>query len=372
MTSRRRWTKLAALSPIVLSALLASPASSQAPPQIVSPEVGPDGRVTFRIAAPMARTVAVRGEFGSPVALVRGERGEWTGALEGARPGTYRYTFLVDSVTTLDSRNPLTSAANANVQSLLHLPGSEWQDAKPVPHGAVAEVYYDSRALGLPRRMHVYTPPGYEAGTDRLPVMYLLHGGGDSDDSWTTVGRANVILDNLLAAGRIRPMIVVMPAGHTPRGGNAMSADASQDPFTADLLDDVIPLVERTYRALPGRESRAIVGLSMGGVQTLNVGLGHLDRFSHVGVFSSGWFPEVRAAWETANRATLTDPRTNERLRLLWIAAGKDDIANANSKAMNAMFDRYGIRYRWTESEGGHTWTNWRDYLTEIAPLLFR
>jgi enterochelin esterase family protein len=151
-----------------------------------------------------------------------------------------------------------------------------------------------------------------------------------------------------------------------------MSAETSQDPFTGDLLNDVIPYVERTYRVLPGRDNRAIAGLSMGGVQTLNIGLGNLDRFSHVGVFSSGWFPEVRAAWEANNRALLTDPRTNERLELFWIAAGKEDIANANSKAMNEMFTRYGIRYQWTESEGGHTWINWREYLTHMAPSLFR
>jgi enterochelin esterase-like enzyme len=258
------------------------------------------------------------------------------------------------------------------VQSLLNVPGTTWQDTKPVPHGAVAAVHYQSSSLGVPRRMHVYTPPGYEAGAQRYPVLYLLHGGGDSDESWSSVGRAGFILDNLIAAGKARPMIVVMPAGHTPKGGNPMSADPAQDPFTADLLRDVLPYVESHYRVVAGRENRAIAGLSMGGVQTLNIALTNLDRFSQIGVFSSGWFPPVREQFVNTHQSLLSAPATKQAVRLFWNAAGVDDIARDNHRALVALLKQYGIANTYRETPGGHTWINWRDYLAELTPLLFR
>ena len=365
--------------PLLLShALHVQRAEAQAPsPQrpeqaLVSPQIGAPGHVTFRIYAPRAQQVAVRGEFGRTLAAIRGNGGIWEASADSVKPGTYRYVFMVDSVTTVDPRNPETSASVSTVQSLLNVPGTTWQDTKPVPHGAVAAVHYQSSSLGMPRRMHVYTPPGYEAGAQRYPVLYLLHGGGDSDESWSSVGRAGFILDTLIAAGKARPMIVVMPAGHTPKGGNPMSADPAQDPFTADLLRDVLPYVESHYRVVAGRENRAIAGLSMGGVQTLNIALTNLDRFSQIGVFSSGWFPPVRERFVSTHQSLLAAPATKQAVRLFWHAAGVDDIARDNHRALVALLKQYGIANTYRETPGGHTWINWRDYLAELTPLLFR
>ena len=208
--------------------------------------------------------------------MTKGENGVWELTIGPVDPGAYRYNFNVDGVAVVDPRNPAISESNDNVWSVVHVPGSDFMDTKNVPHGAVAAVNYHSSALSTFRRMHVYTPPGYETGTDKYPVFYLLHGAGDSDDSWTTVGRANFILDNLIAAEKAKPMIVVMPAGHTsPRlrrrpaavGGGDVGATSSSKDFTKDIM----PYVEKHYRVLTDRAHRAIAGLSMGGAQTLNV-----------------------------------------------------------------------------------------------------
>ncbi|MGQ9524732.1 MAG: alpha/beta hydrolase, partial [Armatimonadota bacterium] len=221
---------------------------------------------------------------------------------------------------------------------------------------------------------HVYTPPGYEKGRQRYPVLHLLHGAGDNDSAWSTVGRAGFILDNLIAQGKAKPMVVVMPAGHVPgRTGSAFTANPNDDPFAQDLLREVIPYVESHYRVSTKREHRALAGLSMGGLQTLNIGLMNLDKFSQLGVFSSGWFGPLADQFEAAHRALLEDPKTKERLKLLWIATGKDDqlVYQSTQRSMQ-LLDKYGIRYTYKETGGGHTWTNWRHYLHDFAPLLFR
>jgi len=189
-------------------------------PPVNSPEVLPDGRVTFRILAPNAGAVRLQASDittdakGGPV-FVKSENGVWEGTIGPINPGAYRYTFLVDGVSVVDPRNPTVSESNNNVWSMVYIPGASFMDAARVPHGAVAAVHYYSTVLGRHRRMHVYTPPGYEIGTTKYPVFYLLHGAGDCDDSWSSVGRAGFILDNLIAAKKAKPMIVVMPAGHT-------------------------------------------------------------------------------------------------------------------------------------------------------------
>jgi enterochelin esterase family protein len=259
------------------------------------------------------------------------------------------------------------------VRSLLEVPGaaSEFFAERAVPHGQVAAVHYQSPVLGAPRRMHVYTPPGYATSGQRYPVLYLLHGGGDNDLSWLMAGRANFIFDNLIAAGKAKPMIVVMPAGHVPPGPGG--APAAPDAFARDLLTVIVPYVEQNYRTLAAREQRAIAGLSMGGQQTLNVGLVNLDRFSHLGVFSSGWFGQDGAAtFARNNQALLADPKLNDRIRLLWVATGKDDFVMPSTKAALGMLDQHKVRYTYKETEGGHTWPNWRAYLNEFVPLLFR
>lgn len=335
----------------------------------------------FRVYAPSAKTVKLDGEMlplltTSP--LTRRDDGVWSISVEAVAPGTYRYNFIIDDVGTVDPRNPNTSSTQTTVKSLVHVsgPGSEFEDSLAVPHGAVAEVHYASAVFGGERRMHVYTPPGYERGSGRYPVLYLLHGGGDADDSWSTVGRAGFILDNLIGAGKAKAMIIILPAGHVPssygkpNGLPAMGPDAAGDPFTKDLLDSIVPYVDSHYRTAAGVQQRALAGLSMGGIQALNIGLAHPELFSQLGVFSSGWFPEVRQQFESLHGADLD--RDASRLRLLWVAYGETDIARSNSEAMLQMFDRHQLKYHSEMTPGGHTWFNWRHDLNEFAPLLFR
>src|SRR5581483_10530524 len=204
-------------------------------------------------------------------------------------PGAYRYTFNVDGVPVVDPRNAAISESNSNVWSLVVVPGNDLMDTRNVPHGAVASVTYYSTALQKFRRMHIYTPPGYELGKDKYPVFYLLHGAGDNDDCWTSVGRAGFILDNLIAANKAKPMIVVMPAGHTrPFGPGMPRPQNATEEFVQDFTQDVMPYVEKNYRVIADRSHRAIAGLSMGGNQTLNIAIPHLDEFAYIGVFSSG------------------------------------------------------------------------------------
>jgi enterochelin esterase family protein len=271
------------------------------------------------------------------------------------------------------------SESLTNVWSLVVVPGSELFDLKQVPHGAVESVNYYSSSLGRFRRMHVYTPPGYEDNQQRYPIFYLLHGAGDSDDSWTSVGRANVILDNLIAAGKVKPMLVIMPAGHTnPNFRPGMGAAAAggpppRDEFYEDFVNDVMPYAEKHYRVQADRSHRAIAGLSMGGAQTLNVAFTHLNEFAYIGVFSSGILGNAGTSkWESDPLADLDNPSLKKGLKLIWFSTGADDRLIANSKATVELLDRHGFDAKFQESQGAHTWLNWRDYLAEFAPELFR
>jgi enterochelin esterase family protein len=378
------------------------------PPAVVSPEVTSERRVTFRILAPNAQKVELRtpgdipgigGRGGTPLQFVKNAEGVWEATTNAIPAGAYRYVFAVDGVTVADSRNPVTSQTNTTVYSLAVVPGSDVFDTKDVPHGAVASVYYNSTTLGGLRRAHVYTPPGYEAGRDRYPVFYLLHGAGDVDDSWTSVGRAGFILDNLIASGKAKPMIVVMPAGHVngagaaigapPQAPPAAGAPARPDPFVGDFVNDLMPFVEKTYRVQTDRASRAIAGLSMGGSQTLNIAIPHLDKFAYVGVFSSGILggggrgrgaapaagtpePPFGEAWEKANLASLDNAATKKGLRVLWFSTGKEDGLIGTTRNTVDLLKKHGFAPVFLESEGGHTWLNWRDYLSQFAPQLFQ
>jgi enterochelin esterase-like enzyme len=361
-------------------------------PRVTSPEVAADGRVTFRILAPKAQSVRLMGDIPSdgpavPMrppagrALTRGAEGVWEVTVPLA-PGAWRYTFDVDGVSVVDPRNPSTSESNDNAWSLVYVPGADFMDTKPVPHGAVAAVTYYSTALKRFRRMHVYTPPGYETSAARYPVFYLLHGAMDSDDSWWTVGRAGFILDNLIAAGKAKPMIVVMPAGHTgPLSFTPGAPRPPVDEFAADFKADVVPCVEKAYRVLTDRQSRAIAGLSMGGAQTLSIAIPDLARYAYIGVYSSGIFGITGRGpmpmppgpgFEEQNAGALDDPALKKGLKLVWFATGKDDFLIDTSRATVAMLRKHGFAVSFEESEGAHTWTNWREYLNEFAPLLFR
>jgi enterochelin esterase family protein len=359
-------------------------------PAVVSPEIKEDRHVTFRIPAPKAEAVRLNGGDipgdARPRSLTKGENGVWEITLGPVDPGTYRYTFEVDGVPVVDPRNPTVSQSNNNAWSVVHVPGAEFEDENDVPHGAVAAVYYRSSALGRDRRMHVYTPPGYEAGPgtrqDKYPVLYLLHGAGDSDDSWVSVGRANFILDNLIAAGKAKPMIVVMPAGHVgPFGPGAPPAPAAPAPggrpnpgangFDEDFVKDIRPYVEKHSRVRTGRDDRAIAGLSMGGGQTLSIALADLNDYGYVGVFSSALFVRNLGDWEKDNAARLDDAQAKRGLKLLWFRTGSQDFLLDRTRQTVDLLKKHGFDPEFRESEGGHTWINWRHYLDEFAPQLF-
>jgi enterochelin esterase family protein len=366
-------------------------------PAVVSPDVAADRRVTFRIYAPQAQDVSLRGSDmpgnGRGTAMTKDDDGIWEATLGPLEPGAYRYNFNIAGVSIIDPRNPSTSESNNNTWSLVVVPGSDVFDTKIVPHGAVAAVTYYSTALARHRRMHVYTPPGYETSQQKYPVFYLLHGAGDSDDSWTSVGRAGFILDNLIARKKVKPMIVVMPAGHTARtpvAAPAPGAGRPRDEFGDDFLKDVMPQIEKSYRVLPGRANRAIAGLSMGGGQTLNISMSHLDTFAYIGVFSSGVFgivprptppgaPPAAAppqpagpSWEEEHLATLDNASLKKGVRLVWFSTGAEDGLMPTTKATVEMLKKHGFDVTFKESPGGHTWLNWRNYLVEFAPQLFQ
>jgi enterochelin esterase family protein len=360
-------------------------------PQVTSPEVHEDGRVTFRILAPKAEEVRLGGtdippeEGVSPMQafmgrpMEKGEKGIWELTVGPLDPGAYRYEFVVDGVNTVDPRNPATSERNEATQSLFYLPGAPFMDTRDVPRGAVAEITYYSKTLGEFRRMHVYTPPGYEGGDGRFPVFYLLHGAIDCDDSWTTVGRAGFILDNLIADGKAVPMVVVMPDGHT--GPFQFGMPLSMDDFVADFRGDIMPWIESHYRIQADRAHRALAGLSMGGGHTMEIAITGLEDFGYIGVFSSGVFgitgqgPLARPGeppWEEQHAAALDDASAREGLELVWFATGRDDFIVQTSRATVEALRKHGFEVEYKETDGGHTWKNWREYLNELAPRLFR
>lgn len=383
-------------SHLILTGLLAfSAATGQdrpaMPPPVNSPELLADRRIVFRLLAPKAQAVTVSAGDMPALAraagqMVKGANDVWEVTVGPADPGTYRYRFMVDGVAVVDPRNPLVSESNTNAWSVVHVPGSDFMDAKEVPHGTVSEVFYHSKALGRLRRMHVYTPPGYELGKGKFPVFYLLHGASDSDDSWTSVGRAGFILDNLIAAKKAKPMLVVMPHGHTSTGQTPRTAIGTPDEFARDFTGDVMPYIESHYRVINKRASRAIAGLSMGGGQTLNITMGgDLGKFAYIGVYSSGvltFGPRPAGAapaaartispdWEKAYLATLDNASLKKDLKLLWFATGSDDFLLGTTKATVELLKKHGFNPEFKETSGGHTWINWHLYLNEFAPKLF-
>jgi enterochelin esterase-like enzyme len=385
-----------ATTPVTPMPPVVPPPPQPAPIMVVSPEVLPDRRTAFRLLAPKAEAVRLTGGdipgLGPGAAMTKNENGVWEVTLGPLEPGAYRYAFNVDGTTVIDPRSSAISESNTNVWSLVNVPGSDWMDTKNVPHGAVAAVTYYSSALSKFRRMHVYTPPGYErGGTERFPVLYLLHGAGDNDDAWSSVGRAGFILDNLIAAGRAKPMIVVMPAGHArasfPGPGSA-GPRPPVDEFEQDFMRDVLPTIEKNYRVVADRNHRAIAGLSMGGGQTLNLFMPHQEQFGYVGVFSSGLFgafpfrrpgdttPAVasttRSPWEEQHLAKLDNAGWKKGLKLLWFSTGKDDFLLQTTRSTVDLLKKHGFNPVYAESAGGHTWSNWRNYLIEFAPLLFQ
>jgi enterochelin esterase family protein len=343
---------------------------------VQSPEVAPDHRVTFRVYAPKASEVTLTGDWlgtTAPPKLAKDERGVWSLTLGPMEPSIYIYSFNVDGIAMADPVNPRMKLRARTSASLLEVRDDSpaFWEARDVPHGTVEINWEKSKVIGgETRAIWIYTPPRYARTTRRYPVLYLLHGSNDTAAGWTTAGNANFVLDNLLAGGQAVPMMVVMPFGHAttfgvpvPAGG--MTNDAL---FEEYLLKDVIPTVESGYRVAPGRENRAIAGLSMGGGQSLRIGLGHVDLFSSVASFSGA----IPADFETRFAGLLKDPKsTNQQLRTLWIGCGRQDSLFARSQNLSDLLTKYQVRHVFYPTDGVHNYTVWRKYLAEFAPLLF-
>jgi len=359
--------------------LLLSVATSASAQVLVSPEVHSDGRVAFRLKAPNAKEVVLRCEGTKGGPMQKDEQGVWSITTDPLPPDIYAYSFTVDGVKIIDPANPLLKYNLLNTDSQVHVPGPAslaWE-INDVPHGVVHRHLYRSAIVGDERPFLVYTPPGYDpAAKQSYPVLYLLHGYSDAEDAWTSVGRANIILDNLIARGQAKPMLVVMPLGYGNKeviaGGWAglRKTDVWQDSivkFRDALLNEVIPQVEKAYRVSTDANARAIAGLSMGGSQSLFIGLNAPDRFTWIGAFSSGGLqPDFASQFPAVNESL------NSRLRLLWIGCGRQDWLMGSNQKLVEWLKSKGVKLTWVETPGSHSFTLWRRYLAELAPLLFQ
>jgi enterochelin esterase-like enzyme len=349
------------------------------PPSLISPEVHPDGSVTFRISAPNAKEVKLDREGAQPVNMRKNDESVWSLTTSPLSPDYYGYSFSVDAVRTMDASNPLLVPNLIFPGNAVHVPGPlslPWE-VNDVPHGEIHHQFYRSAVAQDDRDYYVYTPPGYESSSERkYPALYLLHGFSDDASGWTAVGHANVILDNLIAQGKAKPMIVVMPLGYGTMemirlGWSAWShtdvRDANFSKFTEALLTEVMPRAEGEYRIMTDRNSRAIAGLSMGGSESLLTGLNHLDKFSWVGAFSSGGVPE-----DFQKDFPALDAKANQQLHLLWVACGTEDHLITINRNLSAWLKEGGVKVTEIETPGMHTWMVWRRNLAEFAQLLFR
>jgi enterochelin esterase-like enzyme len=343
--------------------------------------VAADNRVTFKIYAPKASSVTVSGDFlmgAPPASLSKSEDGVWSFTSNPIPPDSYTYNFSVDGVTVLDTRNPNFKENPNALFNFFDIPGpeTEFMALRNVPHGRVEKVIYHSNSLNVERRMHVYLPPNFENLKGKLPVLYLLHGGGDNDISWTSAGKVNLILDNLYAAGKLKDMIVVMPSGHVPVQDRGMvslfAVGADNDPFAKDFLNDLMPFVEKTYPVSTKREDRAIAGFSMGGVQTLNLALWHPEKFAYVFPMSTGYFPAGIKELDEKDTAVLKNVASHPFKEFI-IGRGKDDgLTGPNNQATIRLLDKYGIHYQYKQMDGAHSFVFSRRFLAYVFPLMFR
>ena len=354
------------------AAAIAQPAAG--PPRIVSPEVHPDRSVTLRLRAPNAQEIMANGDFAAKgAAMAKGENGVWTITVGPLEPDMYTYSFRVDGTTLNDPANPVLKTGIRGTQSVFAVAGEAplaW-DVQNVPRGVVHRHYYRSNTAGDDRSFTVYTPPGYEAaGRTKYPVLYLLHGSGDHDMSWVEVGRANVILDNLIAQNKTKPMLVVMTYGQMVGAYEKAEYTDVVSRYEKDLLGDVLPVVERQYRVDASPASRAIAGLSMGGGQAVWTGLNNLDRFAWVAGFSSAFMGFTKS--ERLEKTLADAPGANKRAKLVWLGIGKDDFLLKQNEEFTGWLKAKGVTHTYKLTDGAHTWRVWRRYLADLAPVLFR
>jgi enterochelin esterase family protein len=355
------------------------PVQTPPPRPPVSPEVHANGGVTFRFRAPNAKKVQLQLEGAEPLPMQKDDQGVWSATTPPLAPDYYGYSFDADGVRLIDPENPLLTPNLLATESAVHVPGPSslpWE-LTDVPHGEIHHHFYKSKVAGDDRDYYVYTPAGYDpAARKTYPVLYLLHGFSDDASGWTAVGHANVILDNLIAAGKAKSMIVVMPLGYgtmefVHMGWDAWSHAEMRDRnfrnFREELLTEVMPRVESEYRIEKDRNARAIAGLSMGGSESLLTGLNNLDKFSWVGAFSSGGIPE-----DFEKDFPGLDARANQQVHLLWIACGTEDRLIKVNRSLREWLKTKGVRATEIETPGMHTWMVWRRNLAEFAGLLFR
>lgn len=349
------------------------------PPRLVTPEVHSDDSVTFRFRAPNAQEVKLAHEGAAdPIAMQKDENGIWTVNTAALPPGYYGYSILVDGQRNIDPYNPLLQPNLLSTENMVHVPGPPslpWE-LNDVPHGEIHHHFYRSKVAEDDRDYYVYTPPGYDpSAKTTYPVLYLLHGYSDDASGWTSVGRANVILDNLIAQAKAKPMIVVMPLGYGTMEiitlgwgawGHTDVRDKNFSRFREALLTEVMPQVETEYRVSKDRNSRAIAGLSMGGSESLLTGLNNVDKFAWIGAFSSGGLPQP-----FENDFPSLDSKAGAQLKLLWIACGTDDRLITLNRNLREWLKQKGIQHTDIETPGMHTWMVWRRNLAEFAQLLF-
>lgn len=368
--------------------------------EVVSPEINGDNSVTFRLHTENAQSVAVSGswmEFGQNLEMKKGDDGVWSAKTKVLEPSMYHYNFVLDGVSILDPKNPKAMRDGTRYANTLIIPGeaSEVFQVNDVRHGSVSKVWYDSPTLELNRRMYVYTPPGYENSKEKYPVLYLLHGGGGDEDAWTSLGRANYILDNLIATGKAKPMIVVMTNGNAEQ--SAAVTDWSKEPdasqsfgpgangseqeiidgmtkFPNSLVNDVIPYIEKHYRVIGNTENRAIAGLSMGCLQTQITAMTNPGLFQYIGCFSLGI--HFNTPFDLISNNILI-PAYDKHLgtmknKLFYVGCGTEDFCYEGVQTLRKKLGEHNFEYVYNETGGGHTWANWRIYLADYAPRLFK
>jgi len=373
--------------------------SQQRGPQISSPQVSTDNRVTFSLYSVNAQTVSINGSWMGTAdngSLTKDAQGVWTITMGPLAPSMYHYNFIIDGVSVLDPSNPKAMRDGTRYASTLIVPGKESDvfEVNDVPHGTLTKVWYDSPTLGMDRRMYVYTPAGYEDSNEKYPVLYLLHGGGGDEDAWTSLGRANYILDNLIAEGKAKPMIVVMTNGNADQSASitdsptrasvqgAASVDLSDEQavissttlFPNSVVKDVIPYIEKHYRVLANSTNRAIAGLSMGCMQTQIIAMTNPELFQYIGCFSLGIHFNDQFGIISNN---ILIPAYDNKLKtmankLFYIGCGTEDFCYEGVQTLRQKLDEHNFKYIYNETGGGHTWANWRVYLADYAPRLFR
>lgn len=350
----------------------AASAATRAANGVVSPEIAADRRVTFRMFAPEAKKVAVNGQWDyKDHEMTKDAQGVWSVTLGPIEPSYWIYNFVVDGVAIADPVNPIVKLRMRTSASLLSIPASPtalWDPRMDVEHGSLEIVWHNSKVTGDSRYYYVYLPPGYDPNaTTRYPVLYLLHGNNGRPEDWSAAGRANFMADNLLAAKRMQPMIIVMPWGHAvPFGGPQGENDAK---FDAYLTQEVIPAVDKKYRVAAGPTNRAIMGLSMGGRHAIKTGLGHTELFAWVGGYSAATIPD----FDTRFKDLLADPAgTNAKLKMLWIGCGKQDSLFPSSEKVAATLTEKKINHIYFPREGQHDYFFWRQCFEQTVPRLFQ